>query len=213
MPRYGRRTRLNRVRRRQFRGVKRTGFRRRVRAVVYRMSETKYHILPVSHDDQISVPTVESFSDGLAQGITAVTRIGTNIKVKRLTFKIWAAMSLADRGAEYAWARVLVIYPRKGVDDQSALTDINLIGWNVPPNPTTLMTLYDKLLPIGRTAEGNLPAVRCFKWTKRVRYQFNFDAAGAVKREPVIVMLTNLSGSNDASINFIGYKRLSFKDM
>lgn len=177
------------------------------------MSETKYHINAVQHDDQTSVPTVESFSSGLSQGITSVTRIGSQIKVKRLTLSLWAAMSLADAGAEYGWVRVLVIYPRKGVDDASALTDINLIAWNVPPNPTTLMTLYDKCLPIGRTAEGNLPAVRRFKWTKKVRYQFNFDAAGAVKREPAIVIMTNLSNSNAATINFIGYKRMSFKDM
>lgn len=213
MPRYGRRTRLNRVRRRQFRGVKRTGFRRRVRAVVYRMSETKYHINVVEHDDQTSVPTVESFSDGLSQGITSVTRIGSQIKVKRLTFNIWAAMSLANAGAEYAWVRVLVVYPRKGVDDQSALTDINLLAWNTPPNPTTLMTLYDKCLPIARVSSATIPCVRRFHWSKRVRYQFNFDQAGAVKREPVIVVLTNLSNSNEATINFIGYKRMSFKDM
>lgn len=176
------------------------------------MSETKYYVQDVTIDDVIAVPSVRSFTAGLAVGVNHFQRIGRNVRAKNIGFKLW--WNGQGQGAQWANCRVLVVYPRKAVDDQSALTAINILTYNSRPDPTVLITLYDKCFPLGvDSANTMLPKAKFMKWNKRVRYQFNYDGNNEVRREPLLVFLSNLAGADASDVRIRGYMSMSFKDI
>lgn len=212
MPRYARR-KLRYGNRKRFPSVFRTrrALRRSIRGVVYKMSETKLLTIPVLTGNVSTVPSYSTFTNGITQGTGNDQRIGRNIRFKRMGLKIWA--ELIGTGAETAYVRVLLLFPRKGIDDTSLLTEVNLLSFSSRPDPNTVITMYDKSFALSRTANGSVPFARHLQFWKRFNYSVQFSSSGIVNREPLFVVLSNLAASNASDVNIFGYLSLSFKDL
>lgn len=198
--------------------VRRTGTRRVARVarrVVRNMAETKFFTEQIANPGITTVPVTFSWADTLAQGITQNTRVGNQIRVQALSFKLW--FDIGDNiGNGYSIVRILVLYPRKGLSEPALLAEATLQSITTRPNPSRVFVLYDKQFVIGNinnAANVNAPPVRLMKFAKRCRYVFNYDPNAAVTREPILVVLSNTAAGAANQVSCVGYKSMSFKDL
>lgn len=129
--------------------------------------------------------------------------------------KIWLSSVPAAGGYTRIPFRLLMLYPRKSVDDAQVQAEIAAISMYNRPDPSLLMVLWERRGYLG-TAQGDesMPTARTMKYIKkRSKYQFNYDVGGNVNREPLFVALADIPAINPTDVFLNGYMSMSFKDI
>lgn len=200
--------------RRTGRSFRRT--RRLVKRTVLNMAETKFY-LPLSEELVIrSTKQVRSFFDNIPIGTNNSSRIGSQVRSKRIGFRIQFGWNTGANNVFEAFVRVAVVYPRKGnggVDWQSAISPV---GINDYFPPSTVMVLYDKVWSLGsngpNTSAGAIPSLRNIKISKKFYGIINYRG-NSCDREPLLVIWSDLPDGTGSGIECRLALRTSYKDM
>lgn len=120
--------------------------------------------------------------NGLAQGNSAVTRVGRTVKMKSLFVRFQA--SLASTSAGHSPLRFLVIYDKQTNAAAPAVTDITVADYLAAPmnlnNSKRFIVLMDKVLEEGLSTAG--PGANGFEFYRKLdlNVEFNANSAGDV---------------------------------
>lgn len=215
------------------RSVRKQLFSRSVRRITRNDAETKFNLVQLNltvFNNRLWF--LSTFGQGLAQGTTEVTRLGSKITVQTLSFDYTVVFNqnageLVSIPNVFA-VRCMVLYPRKGLDN-NYLTQANVLNQNLPgvynrPDPSRFFVLYDSRKYVKaklNDPNDNYGAVHYyvnFKFNKKFPYIFNYDAAAidnSVRKQPLIYMTCPLVAANVVLSNLAvsGYTCMSFKDM
>lgn len=213
--------------RRFARGVRRTGrrLRRTIRKTVRSMAETKYYFtstLNVGVQNQFLYYT---FTDGLEVGTGSRNRIGNEIKIKRIGFRMqlnYNRGTVANQSVRNLQFRVMICYPRKGLANTgdwrtTTFQDFNFLSY---VNPETAVVMYDKIHTVSEWSPefiGGTPygQVKTIRWSKRWGQNVNYRSVTQTDVEPVIFVIANSvgSGAGFASVEMDLITRMSFIDI
>lgn len=216
--RYGRKRTF---RRRKF--VRRTRGTRRIRRVVkrtlWRNAETKFLVGNIVNSNINANYTGElSWYQGLALGTQFNQRIGNKIHTKCLTFRLNFTFQQGVNGVNSGTFRVLILYPRKGVDTATltAYLTTAVPGMHGRADPRLFMTLYDKNVTLQSTAynasSGGNTYWRQLRYYKRCNYIMNYQDDNSVDREPIIYFASTVPNADPSAIYMNGYLCMAFKD-
>lgn len=220
MRRYGKRRTFRRKRTVQRRRGSRY-IRRTVRRTVRAMAETKFHTLNFNSLELLSLGQAFSFADDLTVGTSAIQRIGNRIEVQRISFKLNIVIvsgtdATAQRGGV---VRVLVLFPRKGLNYADLAATMSAFPFYSRPNPERVIVMYDRTFPLLTSnptlSAGNSPNFRQLRYIKRTKFNFNFSSTDKVDREPIVYIYHTLNdvSANPTRIFLNGYTSMSFKDL
>lgn len=167
----------------------------------------------------------EDWATGMNQGSGFDERIGSQIKTKRLSLRLWLTFAPvgpnANAGAKF---RLLILYPRKGVSTAklNAYLTPTVPGVFGAVEPTLYFVIADisgalgcdlgsGTIPI--TENNNRPSDRLIEWCSKPksRYVFNYDNL-TVYNQPVVYICSDINSAS-GSISVSGYLRMSYYDI
>lgn len=214
---FFRRTRRTLRRRMRFRRSRRP-LRRIIRRVVHNMPETKFYVQPIGPLGVQNTPIFQNFYNGLPQGNTAVTRVGSQITSHRISYRLHLDFSFVAGGAVEGTIRVLVVWPRRQVSNVQLQATLSTITMTSVIDPTIAYVLSDRtaVLSTPVAANGSIggsPSERTIKWGKKQRGPMQYDIANNTGRSPHLVLVSSLPTVPLSTFTVTGYIRLSYKDM
>lgn len=204
-----------RFRRRRFTGNRRRRFgsrriRRIARGVVRNQAETKFFIGLSPVYDQSTVVESTSFVNAIQAGVGNNQRIGSQIRIQAISWRITAIMKPAVGGAAVCYLRVVLLYPRKGQDDVGVTNMITSLTVSNFIQPNIAYVLYDKVYALGVTAGDK--TIMFNKHSKKCRYIMNYSG-GVINRQPILVLVTDLPPGDPTKLSTQYYQKTSFKDI
>lgn len=218
---YGRRKFFKR---RRF--IRRTGrFRRTVgriaRRTAYNLAETKFLLGNIA--TIIEGPPINYVvGAGLAQGNTAVDRIGQQVRVKNISMMWRFFFNRGSGGRQYADVRMTIIYPRKGLSNADMASIVSSMTLHNRPDPTQCIVIKDKRWHLvaydanstAFSGQGTNTIFYRYRF-KKPRYVFNYSASNGTQptRTPIIVFTSNINAGDASDLNLNGYLSMSFKDI
>lgn len=211
------RRRMRMPRRRRFRRTR--NIRRIVRHVASRIPEVKFHAQGIGNTVR-NVPYSIKFFNDLSQGTTAITRIGHEVRAKRISMRFYINLAFVSLGSINAIVRVLVCHPRKGLDNGDMdLAITSMLGVTSIPDPTQVYVLFDKHYAVSADTNvaavntGFVPFVRLCEYSKPVRHHARYaGVSNNCSVGPALYVLTNLAAADNSSVTVNGYTRFSYRD-
>lgn len=211
MKRY--RRKFRRSKRRYGRRNSRFGLRRAVKNTILRMAETKHVIQNVNR----TFSGINHFETGFMQNVGIGTgseqRIGNQILVRGISFNLFMKTALAQQ----ATVRVLVIWPKNGINTSELL--LYATGDNPGvygrADPDRFITMYDKRYQIvGWNQGAGMTFVNCKfnRFMKNWKVTFN-DAGVANNGQQPIIYVTSDGVDSNSTMQLGGTVSLSFKDL
>lgn len=113
--------------------------------------------------------------------------------------------------------RLMVLFPRKGLTSTDVATYMSGFVLNGRPDPAHIVVMYDRTFTIGASnpavASGNEPRDRLMRFYKKTKFQFNYNNATQIDREPMIYFFSNFLTGDTSNAVINGFTSMSFKDM
>lgn len=185
-----------------------------IKRTVNNLAETKFYTNTLVLAATTPVGQV-SWADNLSTGTTSLTRIGNQIRVKTLSFKLNYIFTFNAGGDNFAVTRLLVLYPRKSTDNATLTSVISTLSTVNRPDPLRVIVLYDECWSMSGVGLNSTYGSPCFvqkEFILKIPYVFNYDAGFLLAREPVIVYLSTLGAANPSTLAILGYSSMAFKD-
>lgn len=186
-----------------------------IRRTVVRMAETKFFIQNLPTPTRAGgTPSFLNFFDNLVQGTTAITRIGSQIRPQRLSFRFHLLFNFVVGSFEDATIRIVVMSPRKGQDNDAIINANNASTVSTAIDPTLTVVHYDKNFALqSSNAAGGSPAERTIRFIKRWGGTIQYTVGNAVPRGLLVMFVSNIGpGPLVSDIQLSGHLRMSYKD-
>jgi len=195
------------------------GLGRTIRRTIEAMAETKFRLTEFTDNNVTIVPGGFSWANGLGVGTANNQRIGSQIRVKRLTASFSFFFNPTLAGYHDCVVRVVVLYPRKGVSDadMSSYVSANFTVYN-KIDPSRFIVMMDRRWTMGSSdpavTNGSAPNWKQMKIIlRKTKYVWNYNVANQVDRQPRVYFCSILPEENTSECYLSGWIQTSYKDI
>lgn len=212
---------------RRFRRRRRFGTRRAkrfVKAVVRRMSETKYSATALQAVYDLNVARIINVTPQFPQGTTKSSRLGNKIRYKYVQFRLSAVHSNigANPPQEIVFIRMLLLWlrvPLSAVPAIQDIFDVNNVASSIKNN--AVRVVMDKTYtsrPLGAPRESDHPSAmyikKKFSTHQNVNFAYNVNADPTDPKDQLYwVLLTDTAAANTNQLAVNFWSRFSFIDI